>query len=152
MKKKIKRLPVMSLIIAIPLSIVADILKYVYQDWEFAKWIGMAVVVDTLLGFGKHLVHKNASSEGFFVKFSKKIVVYILLLILSNILTNYTVGGDIVGPTQWMGTYLCTYMLIREAISIMENANAIIPIFPKAVIRRFKDFNDKGEYISKEEK
>lgn len=151
MKKKMYRLPVISLVIAFPLSIIADILKYVYQDWEFAKWIAVAVVIDTILGIVKHLVHKDASSEGFFVKFSKKILVYILLMILANVLTNYTVGGSVVGTTQWMGTYLCTYMMVREAISVMENANAIVPIFPKSIIRRFKDFNDKGEYIRKEE-
>ena len=126
-------------------------MKYVYQDWEFAKWIGVAVVVDTALGILKHLVHKDASSESFWVKFSKKIAVYILLLILTNILTNFTVNGKTVGATDWMGTYLCTYMLVREAISIMENANAVIPIFPKSFIKRFKDFNDKGEYIKKRE-
>lgn len=137
--------------LALPLSIGAEFMKYVYQDWEFAKWIGVAVAIDTLIGLLKHLVHKDASSENFFVKFSKKIAVYILLLILSNILTNFTVNGSNVGTTDWMGTYLCTYMLVREAISIMENANAIIPIFPRWFIKRFKDFNDKGEYIKKTE-
>ena len=33
----------------------------------------------------------------------------------------------------------------------MENANAIYPVIPKSIIKRFKDFNDKGEYIKKEE-
>lgn len=146
-----KIITVLSLLLALPLSIGAEIMKYVYQDWEFAKWIGVAVAIDTLIGLLKHLVHKDASSENFFAKFSKKIAVYILLLILSNILTNFTVNGSNVGTTDWMGTYLCTYMLVREAISVMENANAIIPIFPKSLIKRFKDFNDKGEYIKKTE-
>ena len=144
-----KILTVISLIIALPLSIGAEIMKYVYQDWEFAKWIGMAVAVDTLLGILKHLVHKDASSESFFAKFSKKIAVYILLLILANILTNFTVNGSAMGATDWMGTYLCVYMLVREAISVMENANAVIPIFPKSFIKRFKDFNENGEYIKR---
>lgn len=147
-----KIITVISLVVALPLSIGAEIMKYVYQDWEFAKWIGMAVAVDTLLGILKHLVHKDASSESFFAKFSKKIAVYILLLILANILTNFTVNGNTVGATDWMGTYLCVYMLVREAISVMENANAVIPIFPRSFIKRFKDFNEKGEYIRKEEK
>lgn len=146
-----KLLTVISLIVALPLSIGVEIMRYVYQDWEFAKWIGMAVAVDTLLGILKHLVHKDASSESFFAKFSKKIAVYILLLILTNILTNFTVNGSTVGATDWMGTYLCVYMLVREAISVMENANAVIPIFPKSFIKRFKDFNENGEYIRKEE-
>ncbi len=146
-----KTVTIISIIAALPLSIGAEFMKYVYQDWEFAKWIGMAVVVDTLLGILKHLVHKDASSESFFVKFSKKIAVYILLLILANILTNFTVGGGTVGAADWMGTYLCTFMLVREAISVMENANAIIPIFPRGFIKRFKDFNERGEYIKKTE-
>lgn len=147
-----KLLTVISLVVALPLSIGAEIMRYVYQDWEFAKWIGMAVAVDTLLGILKHLVHKDASSESFFAKFSKKIAVYILLLILANILTNFTVNGSAMGATDWMGTYLCVYMLVREAISVMENANAVIPIFPKSFIKRFKDFNENGEYIRKEDK
>ena len=146
-----KFITVFSLTLALPLSIGAEFMKYVYQDWEFAKWIGVAVAVDTLIGLLKHLVHKDASSESFFAKFSKKIAVYILLLILANILTNFTVNGSAVGATDWMGTYLCTYMLVREAISVIENANAVIPIFPKNFIKRFKDFNEKGEYIKKEE-
>lgn len=144
-----KIITVISLVVALPLSIGAEIMRYVYQDWEFAKWIGMAVAVDTLLGILKHLVHKDASSESFFAKFSKKIAVYILLLILANILTNFTVNGSSMGATDWMGTYLCVYMLVREAISVMENANAVIPIFPKSFIKRFKDFNENGEYIKR---
>ena len=140
---------VTALIAAMPLTVGVEIMKYVYQDWEFAKWIAVAVIVDTILGFGKHWLHKEASSEDFWYKFAKKIFVYMLLLITANLLTNYTVQGNVVGTTQWMGTYLCTYMIIREAISVMENANAIIPIFPKSIIKRFKDFNEKGEYIKK---
>lgn len=140
---------VIALVTALPLTVGVEIMKYVYQDWEFAKWIGVAVIVDTLLGFAKHWIHKEASSEDFWSKFSKKIFVYMLLLITANFLTNYTVQGNVVGTTQWIGTYLCTYMIIREAISVMENANAIIPIFPKSIIKRFKDFNEKGEYIKK---
>lgn len=141
---------IIALIGAMPLTIGVEVLQYIYQDWEFAKWIAVAVIVDTLLGIAKHLVHKDASSEDFWSKFCKKIFVYMLLLITANILTNYTVGGNVVGTTQWMGTYLCTYMIIREAISVMENANAIIPIFPKSIIKRFRDFNEKGEYIKRQ--
>lgn len=144
-----KFITVFSLTLALPLSIGAEFMKYVYQDWEFAKWIGVAVAIDTLIGLLKHLVHKDASSESFFAKFSKKIAVYILLLILANILTNFTVNGSNMGATDWMGTYLCVYMLVREAISVMENANAVIPIFPKSFIKRFKDFNENGEYIKR---
>lgn len=135
-------------IVSLPLSIVADFSQYLYQDWEFAKWIAVAIVVDTVLSVWKHLVHKDASSELFFSKFCKKIVIYILLLILSNVLSNFTVHGSVVGATQWIGTYLCVFMMVREVFSCVENIQAIYPILPASFVRRLKDFNDKGEYIS----
>lgn len=127
----------------------ADAATYIYQDWEFAKWISIAVVIDTVLGFIKHLMHKDASSKSFFSQFGLKIAIYIMLLILSNVLTNYTIHGSVVGATQWMGTYLCVFMMVREVLSCVENIQAIYPIFPKSVVSRLKDFNEKGEYIKK---
>ena len=143
-----KKLPMISLV-SLPLSIVADCSRYLYQDWEFAKWIAVAVILDTVLGVIKHLLHKDASSESFFSKFGKKIAVYIVLLILSNVLINYTVQGSIIGPTQWIGSYLCVFMMVREGFSCVENIQAIYPIFPTSFVRRLKDFNDRGEYINK---
>jgi phage-related holin len=138
---------VIALISALPLTIGVEVLKYIYQDWEFAKWIGVAIAVDTTVSLVKHWLHKDISSEEFWHKFAKKIFIYIVLLISSNFLTNYTVRGHVVGATQWVGEYLCVFMLIREGISILENANAIIPIVPVWLLKRLKDFNDNGEYI-----
>ena len=138
-------------VVSVPLSVLADVGRYFYQDWEFAKWIGVAVAVDTFLGVWKHLVHKDASSETFFSKFCKKIVIYILLLILTNVLQHVTVNGSAVGPTQWIGTYICVFMLVREAFSCVENIQAVYPIFPASFVKRLKDFNDKGEYKLDEE-
>lgn len=132
-----------SLIVALPLSLIAEALRYVYQDWEFAKWIAMAIALDTALGIVKAGVKKDISSESFWQKFSKKIFVYICLLILSNVMQNYTVNGSNVGATEWIGSYLCTFMLVREAISILENVNAITPIVPKWVLDRMREFTDK---------
>lgn len=141
-----KKLPMISLI-SLPLSILANCSRYLYQDWEFARWI--AVALDTVLGVIKHLLHKDVSSESFFSRFGKKIAVYIVLLILSNVLTNYTVQGSIIGPTQWIGSYLCVFMMVREGFSCVENIQAIYPILPTSFVRRLKDFNDRGEYINK---
>lgn len=138
-------------VVSLPLSIVVDFSRFLFQDWEFAKWIAGAVILDTVLGLVKHLMLKDASSGSLFGKFGKKIGVYIVLLILSNILTNYTVQGNIVGATQWIGSYLCVFMMVREGFSCVENIQAIYPIFPTSFVRRFKDFNDSGEYIKKDE-
>ena len=91
-----------ALISAIPCTIATQIMKYVYQDWEYAKWIGIAILVDTLVSLIKHWIMKDVSSEEFWNKFSKKIFVYIILLILSNLLANYTVNGHIVNIPSYL--------------------------------------------------
>ena len=131
---------------ALPCTIAVNLLQYVYRDWEFAKWIFIAVVVDTVVSLVKHWIIKDLSSEEFWSKFSKKIFVYICLLITSNLLNNYTVNGQ---STQWIGEYMCTAMLLREVFSIVENGCAIMPVLPKSFLKRLKDFNEKGEYINK---
>jgi toxin secretion/phage lysis holin subfamily len=141
-----KNLPMIS-IVSLPLSVVVNVSQFLYQDWEFAVWISVAVIIDTILSVWKHLLHKDASSEAFWSKFSKKIIIYILLLILSNILANFKVNGSVVGATHWISTYICVFMMVRECFSCVENIQAIYPIFPTSFVRRLKDFNDKGEYI-----
>ena len=133
---------------SVPLTISTEGLQYVYQDWEFVKWIAILIGIDTILGVWKHLVHKDASSESFFSRFTKKIVIYVLLLMLSNIASNATIGGTVIGPMQWIGTYICVFMMVREIFSCVENIQAIYPIFPTSFVKRLKDFNDRGEYIS----
>ena len=135
-------------ITSLPLTIVTEGTKYPFQDWEFAKWIAVAITIDTILGVWKHFIHKDASSESFFSRFTRKIVIYIFLMILSNFASHATVGGTVVGPMQWIGTYLCVFMMVREIFSIIENIQAIYPILPKNFVKRMKDFNDSGEYIS----
>ena len=67
---------------------------------------------------------------------------------LSNIASNATIGGTVIGPMQWIGTYICVFMMVREIFSCVENIQAIYPIFPTSFVKRLKDFNDRGEYIS----
>lgn len=136
-------------ITSLPLTVVMEGTQYLFQDWEFAKWIAVAIAIDTILGVWKHLIHKDASSESFFSRFTKKIIIYMFLMILSNFAGHATVNGNVVGPMQWMGDYLCVFMMVREVFSIIENIQAIYPMLPKNFVKRLKDFNDSGEYIGK---
>lgn len=145
-----RKLPLIT-IVSLPMSMLVE-WKYLFQDWEFAKWIGVAVVVDTVLGVWKHLIHKDANSETFFARFGKKIAVYIMLMILSNVAENCKVAGESVGAMRYVGTYLCVFMLVREVFSCVENIQAIYPILPKSFVQRLKDFNDDGDYIGENDK
>lgn len=142
---------VIASVAALPLTIVGSILKYVYQDWEFVKWIVVAVLIDTFVSMVKHWILCDFNSEEFWQKLAKKVFVYIALLILSNLLTYSTVNGHTVEATSLFGEYICWAMLLREAISIIENSNAIFPWCPIWLLKRLKDYNEKGEYIKNRE-
>lgn len=143
---------ILAIIAAVPATIGVQILKYFYQDWEFAKWICVAVLVDTLVSMVKHWIHSDFNSEDFWKGFAKKIFVYMMLMIASNILVNMTVNGHTMGTTAWIGEYLCVAMLIREVISIVENGNAIVSVCPIWLLKHLKDYNEKGEYINRKER
>lgn len=133
-------------ITAVPLTALSNISAYLMQDWEFARWVAVLIVIDTFLSVVKHFVFKDVSSDEFWKGFFRKIVCYLALMMLSNVLAHYTVDGQAVGSTEWMSKYLCVFMIVREAISIMENINAIYPMFPENVLRKFRDFDDDGRY------
>lgn len=139
-----------TLIVSLPLTGVVEFVNtYIYSDWEYAKSICVMVVIDTIMSIAKHLMRKDASSEAFWKGFSKKIFIYIMLMTTADRLLNYTVHDEKIGTTDWIGTYLCVAMMVREVFSIVENSNAIMPWLPKQLLKRLRDFNDNGEYINK---
>ena len=46
---------IIALVAALPMIVGVEVMKYIYQDWEFDKWIGVAVAVDTIVSTGKAL-------------------------------------------------------------------------------------------------
>jgi len=116
---------------------------YVFSDWAFLKYLIVLVIVDTVLGIAKHYKMKDLSSKAFGA-IGNKLLVYTSVMILSNVLTHYSVGGVEQTYLQWFGTFCCTALIIREALSIIENVEAICPgFFPKWIIKRLKDFNSE---------
>lgn len=138
--------------VSMPVSAMFEFVdKYIYSDWDFARSIVILIVIDTVMSMVKHWKNRDASSQFFWKGTSSKLFVYSLLLITANILANYTVHGDKIGATGWIGDYLCIAMVVRETISIIENSNAIIPWLPKNILKRLKDFSENGEYIRRKE-
>lgn len=137
------------MLVSLPITGIVEFVDlYIYSDWEFARFLVTLIIVDTVLSVIKHLIHRDASSEDFWKGTSKKVFVYMVLLILANVMSNFIVNGHHVYATSWIGDYLCVAMLVREAISIVENSNAIYPWLPVKVLKRLKDFGENGEYIN----
>lgn len=138
-------------ILALPLSFLQEIFQtYIFRDWEFAKFLVVAVIVDTMCGLIKSIVLNNVSSSAWGM-IAKKIIIYSAVLILSHVMANFSIAGKKIISFEWFQYFACSALLIREAISIVENIAVIFPgLLPTSILKRLKDFNSRtGDYDKK---
>jgi toxin secretion/phage lysis holin len=115
--------------------------EYVFDDFEFLKFLFVICAVDTALGFFKAVVHKNVSSRGFSMVFTK-IIIYSAALICSHVLVSFTVHNKAYAVFSWVDTVIFSGIIVREAVSIFENIALIDPTaVPKRLLKYLKDFD-----------
>lgn len=129
-------------LIALPVSPFIEIFeRYVFGDWEFVKWLVVMMFIDTLLGFVKHLIARDVSSRAWGM-IAKKLIIYSCVLVLSHVMSNFSIAGQVVDSFVWFRYFACTALMIREALSIIENVEEICPgFFPVAIINKLKGFD-----------
>ena len=145
-------------LIALPLSPFLELFeRYVFGDWEFVKWLIVLVCVDTVLGFVKHWLSKDISSKAYGM-IGRKLIIYSCVLVpvsythlrahetvlvLSHVMGNFSIAGQVVDSFVWFRYFACTALMVREALSIIENVEEICPgFFPKAIINKLKGFDN----------
>jgi phage-related holin len=135
------------LVLAFPLSFIAGFFeKYLFSDWEFLRFLILFMLIDLAASWWYHIRQKDFSSKGFSQLFVK-IIVYSILLILSHGFASFTVAGESLEPMTWFRTFICTALLVREAISIVEKLNKIKPgIIPSTIVKYLKGFDDNGKF------
>ena len=133
------------LLVAIPLSPIVDwIEKYIFRDWEFLKFLVVLIVIDTLVSWVFHLTKKDFSSKGFAMIITK-LFVYSCLLIVAHVLGGYTIDGQITTTFTWFRSLMSTALIVRESVSIVENAGKISPnLVPSWVRKYLRDFDENG--------
>ena len=131
-------------LIALPTTPFVELFeKYVFGDWEFVKWLVVLVCVDTALGFVKHWISKDVSSKAYGM-IAKKLIIYSCVLVLSHVMSNFRIADQIVDSFVWFRYFACTALMIREALSIIENVEDICPgFFPKNIIRKLQGFDNE---------
>ena len=113
---------------------------YLFSDFEFLIWLFILIVLDTATGMLHAWKQKSFSSFGF-SKVIVKVVLYVVALIVVNVLQNFKIGGEHVPVFDWIDYFLCTAMILREAISIFENIARIMPgLLPRWVLSHLKAF------------
>ncbi len=141
-----------SFIIAFPVSYIADFVeRYVFGDCHWVIYLAVLVVLDTILGFTKHWLSNTVSSRGW-GDVGVKLLLYSSVLILGHVLGHVEVAAES-GTSQlsWFKTFSCIFLIVREALSIVENIEEIKPgFFPAWLVKRLyvirgKEY-DEGNY------
>ena len=142
------------ILLSVPLSWVSAISfveKYIYSDWEFLKYLMILIILDTIISWVYHLMIKDFSSKGFGM-IAIKLLIYSALLIVSHVIGNFTVEGGNVEVYAWFRAVVCNALIIRESISIIENAAKVNPsLVPQRVRKYLADFDEKGSPKKNEE-
>lgn len=130
-------------LLAVPVTPFTELFeRYVFGDWEFVKFLVVLVCVDTGLGFIKHWITHDVSSKAYGM-IARKLIVYSCVMILSHVMGNFSIGGKVVDSFVWFRYFACTALMVREALSIIENVEEISPgFFPKAIITKLKGFDN----------
>ena len=140
--------------IALPITPFIELFeKYVFGDWEFVKYLVVLVVIDTVLGFSKHYIKHDISSKAYGM-IAKKIVSYSIVMIVAHVVATFRVGGEQIESLVWFRYFACSALMVREAISIIENLEVISPGFiPKSIVRRLREFDSNtGKPIDRDVK
>ena len=140
--------------IALPITPFIELFeKYVFGDWEFVKYLVVLVMIDTILGFSKHYIKHDISSKAYGM-IAKKIVSYSIVMIVAHVVATFRVGGEQIESLVWFRYFACSALMVREAISIIENLEVISPGFiPKSIVRRLSEFDSNtGKPIDRDVK
>lgn len=119
--------------------------KYLFSDWQFLVFLMVLIGIDTATGFWKHWKLNSVSSKGF-AAFFQKVIVYAVFLILTHGLKNFTVAGAVNGLFSWVDNLFYAAIMVREAISIIENLGVIRPgLLPNWILAKLKSFDETGK-------
>lgn len=120
--------------------------KYLFDDWVFAAFFTVLVALDTITGIWKALKYRNFSSMGF-GRLISKVAVYFIILCLAHNLRHYKIDGHENGFFQWADDFFYTALVVKEAISLLENLGAINKsLVPLWILKRLKEFDQTGDY------
>jgi len=119
---------------------------YIFSDWQFVAFLIAIVLVDTILGTYKAWKGKTLESRAY-ARLFEKILLYGAVLVTSHILISFPLSGTPNGLFTWCDDVLYCAMIVREAISILENVGEIKPDFlPAWILSRLKKFDESGQF------
>ena len=115
---------------------------YAFGDGTVLIPVFLLVIFDGILGVIKAIKNKEVSSRGF-IRGALKFLVYLILMGMSGIL-------DREFPGQYATTTMKSFLMITEAISIMENVAALGWPVPLKLLEFLRMHHDKRVFKKKD--
>jgi len=118
--------------------------EFIFNDWKFLAFMAVLIVLDTITGVVKAWKRGTVSSQGF-TGVMLKVFVYGAFVIVLHVLESFSDKAAIQVAFDWVGTLGYAAVLVREAISIIENLGAIKKgLIPEWILAKLKDFDEDG--------
>ena len=120
--------------------------EYFFDAWDFALFLVIMVIVDTITGIWAAYQRGELSSSPMGKVFTK-LILYALVLIVLHGLESFP-KDDMTKTIFSYSTSVGFAALIgREALSVIENIAKIKPdLLPPWIRKRLKQFNDTGNF------
>ena len=119
--------------------------KFFFNDWEYLQFLIILIAGDTVLGFYKHYKRGTISNKAW-GQVLEKFITYGSVLIVIHILSHFTVDGQMVTGFHWIKSLGYSALIVKEAISILENLGGINnKLIPAWILKRLKDFDKTGK-------
>lgn len=132
--------------VALP-ALMTLIKEYCFSDISFLLPLTIMVMLDTATGLVKHWKFRTVSSHSYGKLFTK-ILIYLAVLMVTTLLVNLKVNGESANIYGWVDDFVFASLLLREAISILENLSAIRPdLFPTQLLKRLRQFENDGRTL-----
>jgi len=120
--------------------------KYFFDDWDFLPFLVVLVTLDTATGVWKSLKRSDFSSYSFGA-FITKVILYAIFLFVIHGLTSFSKSEAVKTMFVWIEQLGYAAIIVREAVSIIENIGVIAPkLIPNWILKRLRQFDDNGQF------
>jgi hypothetical protein len=131
-------------LLATPVVLVIE--RYIFNDWNFLKFLAVLILLDTALGLG-YAIYRWQVSASKFMGIIIKAVIYGPVLILGHVFENFEVSGQPMEGGFYFKVLFYTGLMIVEGISILRNLGKINKkLVPAFILKRFEGFNETGDF------
>ena len=138
-----------SLGLALLTTFFSMVMKISFSNELFIVILLISVIFDTLLGVIISFKKKNFSSTKFSDLFIK-LFIYLGLIIIANLISNYTVDGRRNIFFAWLNNAIYALLIVREMISIFEKTT-ILGVFtpPQWLLDKLDIYDSEKKQLKK---